>query len=102
MYLVPTLTQVLYHHGCCLHFRTDGLVPYTQPGLAEEAHNAEEQHAHDAEEQDEEALHAQEEEPTLLEFFYDEADYNDDEGTEDDVPNNNHLYSDMDTDIDDA
>ena len=27
MYLVPTLTQVLHHQGCCLHFRTDGLVP---------------------------------------------------------------------------
>mgnify|MGYP006973867907 CR=1 FL=1 len=43
---------------------------------------------------------AQEEDPTLLGIFYDEEDYIDDDGTEDDVPNNHHLHSDMDTDID--
>ena len=41
----------------------------------------------------------EEEEPTLLDILDDEEDCID--GTEDDVPHNDHLHSDMDTDIDD-
>ena len=49
--------------------------------------------------EEEEAQQPQGEEPTLLDILDDEEDCID--GTEDDVPHNDHLHSDMDTDIDD-